>query len=128
MKAVSMKQPGQVEVIDVPEPVLGPEDVLVEMKYVGLCGSDLSAFRGLSPMVSYPRIPGHEVAGVIIAKGESVPERIALGAKVTVSPYTNCGLCPACRIGRINTCQFNQTLGVQRDGALTERITLPART
>ncbi|HEX7556753.1 MAG TPA: zinc-binding alcohol dehydrogenase family protein [Leptolinea sp.] len=125
MKAISMIKPGTVEVIDIVEPTIGPEDVLIELHYVGLCGSDLNAYRGQSPMVTYPRIPGHEVAGVVIAKGKNVPERVIVGSKVTVSPYTNCGQCPACRAGRINTCQFNQTLGVQRDGALAELIAIP---
>jgi len=122
MKALRLEQPGQVALVEVPEPQMGPEDVLVELRYVGLCGSDLNAYRGLSPMVTYPRIPGHEVGGVIVAKGPGVPDRVAIGSQVTASPYTNCGLCPACRVGRVNTCQFNQTMGVQRDGALTERI------
>jgi len=124
MKAISLVTPKCVKVIDIPEPVMGPEDVLIELRYVGLCGSDLSAYRGLSPMVTYPRIPGHEVGGVVIAKGEKVPDRIRNGAAVTASPYTNCGLCPSCRNGRVNACQYNQTLGVQRDGALTERIAI----
>ncbi len=125
MKAISLIKPRHIEIIDIPEPDLGPEAVLVELRFVGLCGSDLSAYRGLSPMVSYPRIPGHEVSGVIAAKGSRVPSRIRIGARVTVSPYTSCGLCPACRVGRTNTCQFNQTLGVQRDGALTGKIAVP---
>src|SRR6185369_7423716 len=74
---------------------------------------------------TYPRIPGHEVAGVISAKGSSVPESLELGGRCTVSPYSHCGSCPACRQGRFNTCQFNQTLGVQRDGAMKERLVLP---
>jgi threonine dehydrogenase-like Zn-dependent dehydrogenase len=127
MKAISLVEPRHIEIVDVPEPEIGPEDVIIELRYVGLCGSDLSAYRGLSPMVSYPRILGHEVSGVIAAKGGRVPERLPVGAQVTVSPYTHCGLCPACRVGRVNTCQFNQTLGVQRDGALTERISVPYR-
>ena len=124
MKAISLIEPGQARVVDIPEPHLGPEDVLVDIHYVGLCGSDLTAYRGLSPMVSYPRIPGHEVSGVIVAKGEQVPERIRLGDNVMLSPYSECSLCPACRAGRPNCCQFNQTLGVQRDGALTTRYAI----
>jgi threonine dehydrogenase-like Zn-dependent dehydrogenase len=125
MQAVCLRKPGLVETIEIKDPSLSPEDVMIKMHYLGLCGSDLSAFRGTSPMVSYPRIPGHEVSGEIIAKGENVPDWLTLGSRVTASPYTNCGKCPACRIGRTNTCQFNQTLGVQRDGALVERIAIP---
>ncbi len=127
MRAASLIKPGHVEIVDIPEPKLGPEDVLVEIRYVGLCGSDLAAYRGQSPLVSYPRILGHEVGGILIDKGSAVPERIPTGAKVMFSPYTECGLCPACRAGRPNCCQFNQTMGVQRDGALTERVAVPYR-
>lgn len=107
-----------------PEPVLGAEEVLVDVRYVGLCGSDLNAYRGLSPLVTYPRIPGHEVSGVIAAKGAQVPERVELGARVALSPYSHCGLCPACRQGRHNCCQNNETLGVQRDGALAAQVAI----
>lgn len=122
MKAICFSAPRKVEIVDIPEPQLGPEDVIVEVHYVGLCGSDLNTFRGLFPLVTYPRIPGHEVSGVIVAKGDKVPESINEGDRVMVSPYTNCGLCPACRAGRPNCCQFNQTYGVQRDGVLTGRF------
>ncbi|MEM2885310.1 MAG: zinc-binding alcohol dehydrogenase family protein [Thermoproteota archaeon] len=120
-----MRQPKALEIVEVPEPKVGPKDVLVELRYVGLCGSDLSAYRGLSPLVTYPRIPGHEASGVVIAKGEKVPEYLKLGSAVAILPYTNCGSCPSCRLGRYNACQHNQTLGVQRDGALSERISIP---
>lgn len=125
MKAFVIKDKGIVEGVEIAEPKLGPADVLLEVHYLGLCGSDLNAFRGLMPLVTFPRIPGHEVSGVVIAKGADVPSTIQVNDKATVSPYTNCGVCPACRQGRINTCEFNQTLGVQRDGALTKLITVP---
>jgi threonine dehydrogenase-like Zn-dependent dehydrogenase len=118
VKAISLAAPKKVEIIDIPEPQLGPEDVLVEVSYIGLCGSDLNAYRGLFSMIEYPRIPGHEVSGTIVATGQNVPGSIKQGAQVMLSPYTNCGICPACRVGRPNCCQFNQTLGLQRDGAM----------
>jgi L-galactonate 5-dehydrogenase len=125
MQAVRLAAPRQIEIVEVPEPRMGVDDVLVEMRFVGLCGSDLNTYRGLSPMVTYPRVPGHETAGVIIGRGDHVPDGIRIGDCVTLNPYTECGLCPACRAGRPNCCQFNQTLGVQRDGALTRRIVVP---
>jgi len=124
MKAISLVRPKQVEITDVPEPELGREDVLIKIGWVGLCGSDLNAYRGLSPIVTYPRIPGHEVSGMVAEVGPGVPEGIQRGARVTVSPYSHCGLCTACRVGRTNCCRYNQTLGVQRDGALAERIAI----
>lgn len=127
MKAVSLIEPGKIRIIETPEPKVGPEDVLIEVEYVGLCGSDLNAYRGLMPMVTFPRIPGHELSGTIVGKGEGVPSHLSEGDRVAVEPYTNCGGCPACLIGRVNCCQFNQTMGVQRDGALLERIAVPFR-
>jgi threonine dehydrogenase-like Zn-dependent dehydrogenase len=76
-------------------------------------------------MVSLPRIPGHEVAAEIIDMGKSVPAIYKAGMKTTLSPYTSCGSCPSCRHARPNACQFNQTMGVQRDGAMTEYICAP---
>lgn len=111
--------------IDKPQPAEG--EVLLKIRYVGLCGSDLNTYRGLNPLVGLPRIPGHEISAVIAERGENVPECWNVGKLVTVSPYTNCGGCPSCLAGRPNCCQFNQTLGVQRDGALTEYITVPWR-
>jgi threonine dehydrogenase-like Zn-dependent dehydrogenase len=119
-----MPAPGQIETIDVPEPQLGPEDVLVEIRYVGLCGSDLGMYRGTFAIGTYPRIPGHEVSGTLVAKGKNVPDSIHEGSQVTLWPYTECGVCPACRVGRPNCCQFNQTLGLQRDGAMAERFAI----
>jgi threonine dehydrogenase-like Zn-dependent dehydrogenase len=125
MKAFAMSGPRRGEFVEVPDPELGPEDVMIETRFVGLCGTDLNTWRGLSPMVRYPRIVGHEIGGSVVARGAAVPETVRVGARVMVAPYTNCGLCPSCLAGRPNCCQFNRTLGVQRDGALTARIAVP---
>ena len=119
-----MPAPGQIEAVDIPEPQMGTEDVLIEVRYVGLCGSDLGMYRGTFAIGTYPRIPGHEVSGVIVAKGEKVPDSICTGDRVTLWPYTECGVCPACRVGRPNCCQSNETLGLQRDGAMAERFAI----
>jgi threonine dehydrogenase-like Zn-dependent dehydrogenase len=76
-------------------------------------------------MVEYPRIPGHEIAATIAARGNEVPDEWAVGTPVTLLPYTSCGACTACRAGRFNCCRYNQTLGVQRDGAATEYLAVP---
>lgn len=124
MKAFCIAAPQNGGFIEQEPPRLGPEEVAIEPRRIGLCGSDLNTWRGLNPMVAYPRVPGHEIAGVIEAKGEAVPDSIRLGALATVSPYAACGSCPPCRSGRANACQFNQTLGVQRDGALAQRMSV----
>jgi L-galactonate 5-dehydrogenase len=122
---VSLREPGVVEIIDVPDLEVGPEDVLLDIRYVGLCGSDLKAYRGGAANLTYPRIPGHEIAALVKAVGDAVPDSIVVGDRVTVSPYTACGVCPACRQGRKNCCEYNQTLGVQRDGALSRWFSVP---
>ena len=91
---------------------------------VGLCGSDLNSFRGLNPLVTFPRIPGHEVSATVV-HGDDGDSRLSPGTDVAIFPYTSCGKCASCRRGRPNACQFNETLGVQRDGALTEFIAMP---
>lgn len=125
MKAYAIKAKEVVEEVKIEEPEVGPKDVLVDIHYVGLCGSDLNAYLGKMPFVTFPRIPGHEISGIVTSKGPDVPDTIQIGDKVTLSPYTSCGSCPACRQGRPNTCEFNQTLGVQRDGGLQSRISVP---
>ena len=102
-----------------------PGEVLLKIIYAGFCGSDLNTFLGMNPMVRMPVIPGHEVSAVIQAVTTGVPESISVGMRCTVNPYTSCGSCPSCRNGRPNACQFNQTLGVQRDGAMCEYVVLP---
>lgn len=125
MKAIVIEEPGKVTAIQSEKPVLNPGEVMVKLKYVGFCGSDLSTYMGKNPMVKYPRVPGHEISGVIEACGEGVPEGFTKGEPVTVVPYTNCGQCPSCRRGRSYACQFNETLGVQRNGAMQELISVP---
>jgi threonine dehydrogenase-like Zn-dependent dehydrogenase len=121
MKALVIRKPGEAAVESVTEPVVTGEMLLLKVRMIGLCGSDLNSFRGKNPMVSFPRIPGHEVAATIV-KGNST---LAAGTDVTMSPYTNCGKCASCRRNRPNACQFNETLGVQRDGAMVEYMTMP---
>ena len=124
MRALVLRGPGVTELEDVPEPELGAGEALLKVRRVGLCGSDLNTYRGRNPMVSYPRIPGHEIAATIaMLSGEHPALRV--GMDVTLSPYSNCGRCAACRNARPNACRENQTLGVQRDGALTEYIAVP---
>ena len=124
MKAVVIKNPGEAVVESITEPAISGENLLLKVRMIGLCGSDLNSFRGKNPMVTFPRIPGHEVAATIVSGSKDNPA-LAAGVNVTMSPYTNCGKCASCLRQRPNACQFNETLGVQRDGALTEYISMP---
>jgi len=126
MKAVVLERPKEAALRRVSEPKApGVGEVLLRVRRVGLCGSDLNSYRGRNPLVDYPRILGHEIAATVAAVGPDVRDWQTETA-VTLSPGSNCGSCAACLRGRPNACQFNQTLGVQRDGALTELIVVPA--
>ncbi|HKJ40930.1 MAG TPA: zinc-binding alcohol dehydrogenase family protein [Sunxiuqinia sp.] len=125
MKAIEIIEPGSMRMVERDLPTTGHEDILLKIKYVGFCGSDLSTYLGKNPLVQYPRIPGHEISAVIESTGEGVPEKFKAGQKVTVVPYTNCGQCASCKKKRFNACRYNQTLGVQRDGAMAEYIAVP---
>ena len=121
MQALVLKQPGDAAVEAVRDASPNEGEILLKVRRVGLCGSDLNSFRGKNPLVQFPRILGHEVAATVV---HDTPGRADLraGTDVTLSPYTSCGRCSSCRRGRTNACQFNETLGVQRNGALTEYI------
>ena len=126
MKALCINKAGENEVCEVAPTELGPQDVLVDVAYVGFCGSDLNTYRGLNPLVSFPRIPGHEASGKVIEKGSEVGDEIRIGQSVILWPYSACGECTSCKAGRYNACKHNETLGVQRDGALREKMVIRA--
>lgn len=125
MKAVQIIAPSEMKVVEIAYPELHSGEVLLKIKYVGFCGSDLNTYLGRNPMVKLPVIPGHEVGAVIEAVGPDVPEHLNKGMNVTVNPYTNCGKCASCRNGRVNACEHNETLGVQRNGVMCEYAVLP---
>jgi threonine dehydrogenase-like Zn-dependent dehydrogenase len=126
MRALMIEAEGRTRFHDCPPPAMLPGQVRVAVRHIGLCGSDFNTFKGLNPLVTLPRIPGHEIGGVIAAMGEGVGPEYALGRRVIVMPYTSCGHCTSCRQGRTNACRTNRTLGVQQDGGLAEEIVLPA--
>ncbi len=126
MKAFYITEPGKTAIQELqPLPRAGAGEVLLKTRLIGLCGTDLSTFRGKNPLVSYPRIPGHEIAATIVETAADVPKEFSAGIDVTVFPNTNCGQCASCLRKRFNACKFNETLGVQRDGAMKEYFTAP---
>lgn len=125
MKAIQIPAPAALQVVDIPKPEAKSGEVLLKIKFVGFCGSDLNTFLGRNPMVKLPVIPGHEVGAVIESVAPGVPGGFEPGMSVTVNPYTNCGKCAACRNGRVNACEHNETFGVQRNGAMGEYLALP---
>ncbi len=125
MKAIQIIQPKDLRIVEVERPVCQAGEVLLRIHYVGFCGSDLNTYRGLNPMVKMPVIPGHEIGAEIVEKGADTPEFLEIGSTVTVNPYTHCGVCPSCRNRRYNACEHNETLGVQRNGAMCDYIAVP---
>src|SRR5215469_13543383 len=107
MKAVVLEGPGQAQLVSIPEPRIANEDeILLQVRKIGLCGSDLNSYRGRNPLVSYPRVPGHEIAATVIDSNGNADW--PSGTDVTVLPYTGCGNCAACLRNRPNACRENQ--------------------
>ena len=124
MKAIVIDKPYEVEIRDVPMPTVGEGEVLLRELYVGICGADVASYTGNQPFTTYPRIPGHEFSAEII----EIPENdkgLKKGDVVTCNPYFNCGKCYSCERGHVNCCTDNRTMGVQRDGAFCEYISMP---
>ncbi len=99
-------------------------EALVRVRRVGICGTDLHAFKGEQPFFSYPRVLGHEIGVEIVSIGENA-EGLCAGDRCAVEPYLNCGECIACRKGKTNCCEKIQVLGVHTDGGLSEFLTVP---
>ncbi len=126
MKAIQISHNQELNIIEMENPQApGQGEVLLKLCYVGFCGSDINTFMGRNTMALNPVIPGHEVGATIEAVGDGVPENLKPDMVVTCNPYTNCGKCASCRNQRVNACQHNETLGVQRNGAMKEYIVLP---
>lgn len=124
MKTVHIEKPFEIAVVDTEKPVAGEGEALLKVLYGGICGADVASYTGNQPFTTYPRIPGHEFSAEII----SIPENdkgLKAGDIVTCNPYFNCGKCYSCQRGFVNCCTDNQTMGVQRDGAFREYITMP---
>lgn len=132
MRAVVTRKAGIMEVGEVADPGQpGAGQVLVRPEAVGICGSDLHFLTGelATPPAfgpQYPRVQGHEFAGVIDALGQGCPPELDVGQRVAVWPLSSCGRCRACRIGRPNACPQFRLVGIHVDGALAERVTVAA--
>lgn len=126
VQTIVLREPEAFECTDTEPPgVPGRGEVKVRVERVGICGTDLHAFRGRQPFFSYPRILGHEL-GVIVTEVGSDVANVEVGDRCAVEPYLNCGSCIACRRGKTNCCIQLQCLGVHTDGGMREEILLPA--
>ncbi|WNR45488.1 zinc-binding alcohol dehydrogenase family protein [Paenibacillus roseipurpureus] len=124
MKAIVCEQIDRLAYVEMEQPTVGVGEALIRIQRIGICGTDLHAYKGNQPFFSYPRILGHELAGYVEELGEGVSD-LAIGDLVSVVPYMHCGHCIACRNGKTNCCIDMKVLGVHIDGGMVERISLP---
>lgn len=124
MKTVRIAEVGKIEVVETEKPQRKSGEALLKVLYGGICGADAASFTGNQPFTTYPRIPGHEFSAQIVEIDEN-DKGLKKGDIVTANPYFNCGGCYSCERGFVNCCTDNQTMGVQRDGAFREYITMP---
>jgi L-iditol 2-dehydrogenase len=123
-----LKDPAKAGVVleDVPEPAVGPWEVLVRVRAVGICGSDQRIYRDVQPGRRRRFIIGHEIAGDVVAVGERVTE-VPVGDRVGIEICVGCGICRHCKVGRVNLCEKLEEFGVTVDGGMTEYVAVPAR-
>lgn len=124
MLTVICETPGVLRTQEKPRPTRQADAVLLRVRRVGVCGTDLHIFTGNQPYLAYPRVMGHEISGTVAEAPEG--SELATGDEVFVMPYLSCGQCIACRQGKTNCCVNIQVLGVHRDGAFTEYLNVPA--
>lgn len=124
MKCLKTLKPGEIVICEKEMPVPKKGEALLKLLYGGICGSDLSTYKGTFIYASYPRIPGHEVSCEIVDVGEN-EYGLKKGMVVTINPYFNCNNCYSCSRGFVNCCENNETMGAQREGAFCEYITMP---
>ncbi len=130
MRAIVIDQPGSFRVAEVPDPVPRAGEVIVKVECCGICGTDLHILAGEFPPTPYPITPGHEFAGLVVARGPGVDDgagpRLAEGDRVAVDPSLYCGSCRRCRAGRGNLCANWGAIGDTVDGAFAEYVAVPA--
>ena len=124
MKYIVCEQPGNFVVREKNIPTRKPNEALLKIKKVGVCGTDLHAYAGNQAFFTYPRILGHELAAEVV-EADVNEQGIDVGDKVVVMPYLSCGSCIACRNGKTNCCTNIKVLGVHTDGGMQEYISVP---
>ncbi|MEZ4606173.1 MAG: zinc-dependent alcohol dehydrogenase family protein [Deinococcales bacterium] len=124
MRAAQIVSPKQTRLhrLDVPRP--GPDDVIIQVKRAGICGTDIHILHGEYSLAKFPMVPGHEFCGVVSAVGERV-SRFKVGDSVTADPNIPCNRCPSCQRNEQNQCQRLEVVGVSRDGAFAEYVSVP---
>lgn len=124
MKALLLSAPKELRIQELERPAAGPDEAEIRIVSMGVCGSDLSAYKGVNPTVRYPLILGHELGGIVERIGEN-EKNLREGDRVVVEPYIYCGHCYPCSIGRTNCCVDLKVLGTQIDGGMKETLVHP---
>lgn len=120
-----MTKPGEIEFNQVEKPTLQPDQIIMQTRRIGICGSDIHVYHGMHPYTDYPVIQGHEVSGVVAEVGENVAG-LAVGEKITFIPQVTCGKCYPCRHGMYHICESLKVMGFQIGGAAQEYVALDA--
>lgn len=123
MKSIVCVKPGQMETQEKPIPTAESGEVVIKIRAVGVCGTDIHAFSGNQPYFEYPRVLGHELAGTIVETGAGCS--VNVGQNAYIIPYISCGKCIACKKGITNACQNIQVIGVHADGGMCEYLKVP---
>ena len=126
MKAAVLHGIGDIRFETVDVPTISEDDVLIRVKYVGICGSDLprSMISGLTGNTAYPLILGHEFSGEVARVGANI-KKVKVGDRVTVAPLVPCGICEFCREGDYGLCEHYAIIGTRVDGAMAEYVKVP---
>ncbi|MCJ8329030.1 MAG: zinc-binding alcohol dehydrogenase family protein [Lentisphaeria bacterium] len=124
MRQIRLNEPGDFQLTEIEDAERKPNELYLRVRKIGICGTDLHAFKGRQPFFTYPRVLGHELSAEVI---ESPNDDFQKGDIVSVLPYDSCGDCIACRRGKENCCQSLQVLGVHRDGCMQDYVSLPAK-
>jgi 2-desacetyl-2-hydroxyethyl bacteriochlorophyllide A dehydrogenase len=124
MKSIVCEKPWQLKMKEIALPEVKSGEALIRVRRVGICGTDLHAFKGEQPYFTYPRVLGHEISGEV-AQVEKNPYGFKQGDLVAVIPYLECGHCIACRMGKTNCCTRLNLFGIQRDGGMSEYLSVP---
>lgn len=124
MKSIVCQKPGELNFLESKKPQPKAGEVLLKIRAIGVCGTDIHAYGGNQPFFSYPRVLGHELSGEIEAVGSGV--ELPIGKPAYVIPYLECGTCIACNAGKTNCCTNIEVIGVHRDGGMCEYLCLPA--
>lgn len=122
MKCIVCQKPNEFKMTEAEPPVMEQGEALVRIRRIGICGTDLHAYKGNQPYFTYPRVLGHELSGTVL---ESSSGEFQAGNQVSIIPYLECGSCIACRNGKTNCCTNMRVLGVHTDGGMREIISVP---